>query len=274
LAKRVCDMLKDPDHQFGVKSVRKSNKREQGRKVRERYHQVMDYKNGLAKLPLANTKFKTVGGFDTQTYVAPDGKRKKVTRNGIQDHFHFYAQYDMPRDTVATRRIPCSCPSCHVQITMPWIQNVPLTEQDRFKNPDNCLLGNEFGDFNSWKFMELKLAVGCLEEDEINECTNDALAVIEAAMIPLIKFNMFGAISSDNDKEGAPDGYYLVRFTGIPFVLQEPSPVEGCNGGDMPKGTTVVEGRYWNRATRSPHWFQEGEWDDPKLLFRVQYALD
>jgi hypothetical protein len=40
--------------------------------------------------------------------------------------------------------------------------------------------------------------------------------------------------------------YYLVRFTDIPFVLQEPSPVEGCNGEDMPKGTTVVEGRYWN----------------------------
>jgi hypothetical protein len=30
LAKRVCDMLKDPDCQFGLKSVRKSNKREQG----------------------------------------------------------------------------------------------------------------------------------------------------------------------------------------------------------------------------------------------------
>jgi hypothetical protein len=84
LAKRVCDMLKDPDHQFGVKSVRKSNKRAQGRKVRERYYQVMDYKNGLAKLPLPNTKFKTVGGFDTQTYVAPDEKHKKVTRNGTR----------------------------------------------------------------------------------------------------------------------------------------------------------------------------------------------
>jgi hypothetical protein len=129
---------------------------------------------------------------------------------------------------------------------MPWIQNVALEEQDRFKKPDNCLLGNEFGDLNSWKFVELRLAAGCLEEDEINECTDDVLAVIEAQMIPSIKFNMFGAISSDNDKEGAPDGYYLVRFTKPPFVLQVPSPVEGCNGGDMPKGTTVVEGRYWN----------------------------
>jgi hypothetical protein len=202
-----------------------------------------------------------------------ESARAKVTRNRIQDHFHFYAHYDMPRDTVATRRIPCSCPTYHVQITMPWIQNVPLTQQDRFKKPDNCLLGNEFGDFNSWKIVELKLAAGCLEEDEINECTDDALAVIEAAMIPLIKFIMFGAISCDNDKEGAPDGYYLVRYTDIPFVLQEPSRVEGCNGGDMPKGTTVVEGRYWNRVPRSPHWFQEGKYDDPKLLFHVQHNI-
>jgi hypothetical protein len=50
--------------------------------------------------------------------------------------------------------------------------------------------------------------------------------------------------------------------------------VEGCNGGDMPKGTTVVEGRYWNQVPRSPHWFQEGTWDDHILLFRVQYILD
>jgi hypothetical protein len=93
-------------------------------------------------------------------------------------------------------------------------------------------------------------------------------------MVPLIKFHMFGAISCDNDKEGAPDGYYLVRFTKTPFVLQEPSPVEGCIGGDMLEGTTVVKGRYWNRVPGSPHWLQEGEWDDPKLLFHVQYVLD
>jgi hypothetical protein len=98
--------------------------------------------------------------------------------------------------------------------------------------------------------------------------------VIEATMIPLIIFNMFGAMSCDNDKNGAPDGYYLVRFTKPPFVLQKPSPVEGGNGGDMPEGTTVVEGRYWNGVPRSPHWFQEGKWDDPKLLFCVQYVLD
>jgi hypothetical protein len=93
-------------------------------------------------------------------------------------------------------------------------------------------------------------------------------------MIPLINFNMFGAISCDNDKKGALDGYYLVRFTNIPFVLQEPSPVEGCNSGDMPEGTTVVKGRYWHRVPQSPHWFQEGKWDDPKLLFCIQYVLD
>jgi hypothetical protein len=75
-AKRVCEMLKDPDCRFGVKSVRKSNKREQERKVREKYYQVIDYKNGVSKLPLATTKFKTVGGFDTQTYVAPDCNRQ------------------------------------------------------------------------------------------------------------------------------------------------------------------------------------------------------
>jgi hypothetical protein len=161
----------------------------------------------------------------------------------------------------------------HIQITKPWIQNVTLAEQERFKTPANCLLGNELGEFNTWKFVELALAPGCHEEDEINECTDDALAVIEVALIPLIKFNMFGAITCDNDKKGAPDGYYLVRFTDIPFVLQEPRPVEGCNGGDMPEGTTVVEGRYWNRVPRSPHWFQEGKWDAPKLLFRVQYVL-
>jgi hypothetical protein len=74
-----------------------------GRSEKGTSYQVMDYKNGVAKLPLANTKFKTFGGFDIQTYVATDGKRKVVPRNGIQDHFHFYAHYDMPKDTVATR---------------------------------------------------------------------------------------------------------------------------------------------------------------------------
>jgi hypothetical protein len=93
-AKRCVEMLKDPERQFGAKSHSKSTKREEGRKVRARFYSVSNYRIDGKILPIENTAFKVVDGFDKPTYIDDEGKKKVTKKNGIQDHYHFYVGLD------------------------------------------------------------------------------------------------------------------------------------------------------------------------------------
>jgi hypothetical protein len=234
-AKRCCELLSDQDRRFGAKSEVKSNKREVWQKLGSRFYTVSKYRIDGEVLPIENTAFKIVDGFDKPTYHDDNGKKKVTTKNGIQDHYHFYMGYEFPQNTVAVRRIPCSCDACHTQITLPWDHEADLNEQDRFQAPVNCKLGDEFGDLNEWKFVTLKPKPGECVDDEIQACIDDALQIIEAEMIPKLKSQHYAAINCDDEQS---DGYYLVQWEGHPFVLQESMKVEGCKG-EMPEGREV-----------------------------------
>ena len=114
-------------------------------------------------------------------------------------------------------------------------------------------------------------------EEEIKECYEDFLEThVEAEMMDGIKTGNFGAVSVDDDPEHAPDGYYIVKWTGEPYFLTEPAHVEGFAAGKMDKHTIVCQGQYLNRVPRNPLWYQQGDkgYAERELLFRVQYVLD
>ena len=153
--------------------------------------------------------------------------------------------------------------------------------QERFRDPPNCVLKDELGDLNKWKFITLKPDPNKSCEDEIEEVYMDALQGLGTELSQFIKPGNFGAVNCEEDP-AAPEGYYIVKWTGEPYVLQEPAMVEGFNAGPMQEGTLVCEGEYFHRVPGAPRWYQSNKsfHQDRSMrleetkLFRVQWVLD
>ena len=106
------------------------------------------------------------------------------------------------------------------------------------------------------------------QEEELNGIYAEVLHQYEANAIDGIIEGGFGAM----DTEHAKDGYYLIKWTGEPYLLTEPSDeVEGCEG-DMPAGTYVCEGQYLTRLPRAPHWYHFDS-KAPMCVFRLQFII-
>jgi hypothetical protein len=139
----------------------------------------------------------------------------------------------------------------------------------------------QLGDLNKWKFIHLVKDPKQSVDAEIEECYEDALEGVEATMLDRIKPNHYGAVNTDPNPE-SPEGYWIVRWTGEPEVLQDPAMVEGCDKGPMEAGTVVCQGEYMYRVPGAPRWHQSlrsAKEDrtlrlEEKKLFRVQYVLD
>jgi hypothetical protein len=101
--------------------------------------------------------------------------------------------------------------------------------------------------------------------------------MLESKTAASIQKDYFGAINAVNDKD-AKDGIWLVKWTGNPRPLQEPTIVEGCGKFPMPPGTIVCEGFFYDRIDHETGWYEPPE-DRPgkratRYLFWVQQVLD
>jgi hypothetical protein len=81
----------------------------------------------------------------------------------------------------------------------------------------------------------------------------DALTSLEQRMFVDIKVDGFGAI--DTDDQEATDGYFVVKWTGKPYPLQEEALVEHCEY-PMKPGTLVCKGICWDRVSYAKGWYE------------------
>ena len=72
------------------------------------------------------------------------------------------------------------------------------------------------------------------------------------------------------------DGYYLVKFTGEPTVLQEDTVLDESNGDVARAGETVVEGHYYYPVAGAKRWYFPPTVLLPSdtKLFRVRYFVE
>ena len=97
---------------------------------------------------------------------------------------------------------------------------------------------------------------------------DDILAGYDRKAAAAVKKGGFAAMNA----EGAPDGYYLIQWTDLPWETQnDVTRVEGLKD-PVPKDTLVCEGRYLDRLDQSPHWYR-CNWQNPRKLFRLQYIV-
>ena len=79
----------------------------------------------------------------------------------------------------------------------------------------------------------------------------------------------FGAV--DVTTKIARDGYHLIRWKGLPYLLHEPNVVEGYKD-PMPALSLVCQGQYCERLDGCPHWYRY-EWKAPTCVFSLKFVV-
>ena len=135
-----------------------------------------------------------------------------------------------------------------------------------------CPRFESFGRLNDWKLVELKPAnaesAELIEEDgelALQERT-DALACTTKAGDNLA---MVG-----DDSTHAPDGYYLLRALSDAYELDADTALPELLGDDgkpmvLPKGSWVVDARYYNKADGIRDWYYPYPEGDERGRVRV-----
>ena len=130
----------------------------------------------------------------------------------------------------AMRRVVCNCEACDTTIRLPWEPGMPGKDQPRFKNPAACVLRPVMGDANKWYIVDVVPSDKSPPQDTV-EVYQDVFIHIASAIAKDVKVGKIGAIATPV-ADDAPDGYYLMKFTCLPYSTQT---------GD---GRMVVKGKY------------------------------
>ena len=153
------------------------------------------------------------------------------------------------------------------QITLPWVPGVEPKNQPRFAHVEACEKSKVYGDYNDWILVELVPKAGASQE-ELNEADGRVLLTLQALMFDKISAGEFGAIGAADE-----DGFYLVKWTGAPYVLQEDKVVmDGtCHlvAGDM-----ACKGTYLTKLYRTKDWYTPTPTvAEAEIEFPLKYVL-
>ena len=224
-------------------------------------------------IPFRDCTYRVKSGFDKGKSKTPKGRK-----NGLHEMFHFRCHPLIPVDTCAVRRILCLCASCKDTLEKEWDpKEKDPSKQDCFQKPEECFFNPIMDDLNKWHFIEIEPSKGKEDQRQVNRIVQSAMDNVSRCQAQQVVVGGFGAIDSSEDDRDAPDGFYLVKWTREPFVLQEDTPVECYDEGNLKAGSTVVEGIYWDRVGHAPGWYEPPE-NTPrerpkKCLFWIQHVM-
>ena len=137
-AKQCVELCSQKMRQMGVVSHKKLKKREDKKKMKQRFYHYQDFD----EVEYKDSKFR-LKGFEEGDH------------NGIMAHYNFRFDPDLTLGYCAARRIPCSCKSCLDQLKLPWDKAKDETKQDRYKQNRTCTRWNMFQGLNDWKIIQI-----------------------------------------------------------------------------------------------------------------------
>ena len=109
------------------------------------------------------------------------------------------------------------------------------------------------------------------EKEDIDDLKQEVLQEYDAGVMQSIQPGLFGSIVVDDDARHAPDGYYIVQWSGQPYTLQEDTEVDGAI---LPEGTLVCQAVYWNWVRGATRWFTPPTGEPEAFLFRLRYVVN
>ena len=167
---------------------------------------------------------------------------KSGKRNGMNSHYNFRFHPRLGVGYCAARRIPCLCESCKQQLEKPWDNDKPRGDQDMFAENKHCVYWNLFEGLNNWRIIRMVDKKGMENEDDGFE--RQIIHNYMDLMAEKIAEGEVGAVSTSDDKT---DGYYLVKWCGIPYTLQESVVNTSFLDNDtMEPGEMVCKAMYYN----------------------------
>ena len=226
-----CKRVLEREGGQGVKSAGlKYEKREANRGINQRYWHVRE--------------------IDEKLYQ-PRCVTIKIPEDGVSftDMYHYYccSEFGNKKWRAALRRVPCNCPACDETIRLPWIDGMPANDQPRFKNPDDCYLKPVLGDSNKWYIVDLELSdKGVPEDAEL--AYRQVLQHVTSSIAESVEVGQIGAVACD-DTHGSSNGYYLIRFTSLPFQGQTETGEEAM----------MVKGQYYYEFPGAKGWFYQDD---------------
>ena len=234
-AKECLRLCSNPDRKTGVKSEKKSAKREANAKLKERFYHLQEYDEVKY-----NNKQVALEGF------------KNGPREGISSMYNIRADPDLGFGKAAIRRIPCACNSCVAQLSIPWVPGKSATEQDRYKVNKHCKYWSIFEGTNDWQIITCKEVMSGPDSDSEDLEKAILIKYADSMSETLIPGNVGAFLTEDEDT----DGYYIVTWTSFPYTLQED---ERCTAYDPPmifkKGTLVCDAIYHNKVENTKYWY-------------------
>ena len=218
-----CKRILQEEGGEGVKSAgKKHQKRESNRGINHRYHHVRGLDEKLSQARC-------------QTIKIPE---KGVT---FTDMYNYYTCPELGGLRAALRRIPCNCSACDEIIRKPWIHGKDPEDQPRFKLAENCSLRPVLGDSNKWYIVDMELSTKGVPEDA-DEAYEEVLHHMTSTIAESVEVGQVGAVATSEDD----DGYWLIKFTSLPFPNQE-------------TGNLEVEGEWFYPFPGARHWFYQDE---------------
>ena len=224
-ARECIRLCSNSNRKLGVLGDKKNKKREENRKVMERFYHY--HEPNCSELIQVN---KEGEGF------------KSGKRNGMNSHYNFRFHPRLGLGFCASRRIPCLCKSCKEQLEKPWDNDRPAGDQDMFAENKHCAYWNLFEGLNNWRIIRMTDKQGTENEDE--EFQQQIIHNYVDLMAEKIAEGEVGAVSTSDDKT---DGYYLVKWCGSPYTLQESTVNTSFLDKDaMEPGEMVCKAIYYN----------------------------
>ncbi|OEU12086.1 hypothetical protein FRACYDRAFT_244336 [Fragilariopsis cylindrus CCMP1102] len=188
----------------GVKSFRKSAKKENARGIKHREWLVWKKEDEVSEL-----KYSTVD-FKPESIVAGGTFKKR---------YHVYCCPELGAGRVALRRIPCACVACDSTIRLPWIVGIPSSEQQRFSTVADCRYHKILGARNEWDVVKLAVDHSKANLDDVDAARDDILVSLSSNIAANIEIGGYGAVVTSDPE--ARDGYWMVEWTSESYTCQE-----------------------------------------------------
>ena len=136
-----------------------------------------------------------------------------------QQHGGSSAMYNIRTDPqlgygkAALRRIPCACPSCINQLSLPWDALKQYTDQPRYAQNMNCVHWSIFEGENDWQIVTINFT-NSMNDDDYEHFAETVFEEYSQVVRETITPGSFGAVAVTSDHE-----FEIIHFTNKPYVF-------------------------------------------------------